>query len=458
MSASDAQPPAAEPPAAEPPAATLDVQVDDKGPCSRTVHIRVPASRVDKEIEETFRNVERAVAFPGFRPGKAPRRLVEARLGDKVLAEVKERLVQAALDEAIDAKKLQPVGPGRLDGEKVNLARGSDLVFDVDLDVRPEFALPKLEELRVVKPRIEVTEADVDAEIERLREERATTADAGDEPLAEHGIATLHVEIRVGEETVLSADDVEWQHPSSILGGMLVEGLPETMLGKKKGEGATFHEKLPQDYRDEKWRGADAEIVLRIDGVQRVDFPALDEAFAKEMDYDTVDEMRAELRKELDRSRAARAEKALDDAIVDALLQAVPFDVPPSLLASEAQRVLGRYEVELRRQGIPEEQMGPQLAEARARAEERVRHDLRASFLLDRVASDRKVLATENEVRQEIAAMAARYNRTVPEMEDYMERNRLVGSVRAEIRERKTVRALREIVKIDEPAAPETKE
>ncbi len=430
----------------------LDVQIEDAGPCSKVLRIKVPASRVDHEIEETFKNVQKAVAFPGFRPGKAPRKLVEARLGERVMGEVLERLVQAVYDEVLDSTKLHTVGSPRLK-DQPHLAKGADLALAIDVDVRPEFALPKLEELTVTRPVVEVSDADVEVEIKRLRDARATASDAGDEPIAEHGIASLHVRLDVDGKTVVDAPDVEWQHPADSLGGMAVPGLAAALLGKKRGETAEVTTKLADDFREEEHRGKTATIRLTVEGVQHVVYPAVDDAFAAEMDYDSLDDMRAEIRKDLAKKAAGAAERALDGAIADALLAAVPFEVPPSLVASESDRMLKRYEMQLRQQAVPEESIAKLVAEAKSQAETRVRRDLRVSFLLDKIATERKVLVTENETRQEVAAIAARYERTVPEMEDYMERNRLLPALRGELRDRKTLALLRSIVKVVEPAA-----
>jgi trigger factor len=431
-------------------APALDVQVEDAGPCSKVLKIKVPASRVDHEIEETYKNVVKSVQFPGFRPGKAPRKLVEAKLGDRVMQEVLERLVQSAYDEAVDSTKLKTVGAPRLKGDPPHLHRGEDLALAIDVDVRPEFQLPKLEELTAKKPVVAVTDADVEAEIKRLRDERATVADAGDEPLAENGIATLHVKIVVDGETVVDAGEVEWQHPSDVLGGMLVENLASSLLGKKKGDVVQLATPLPQDFRDEKHRGKTAQIELRVDGVQRVTFPAIDDAFAAEMDYESVDEMKGELKKELEKRASAHVERLTDEAVSEALLAAVPFDVPPSLVAAETERMLKKYEMQLRQQAVGEDQIGGLVAEARAQAETRVKRDLRLSFLLDKIAGERKVLVTENEVRQEVGAIAGRYEKSAADMEDYMERNRLLPALRSELRDRKTLAELRKIVRIED--------
>jgi trigger factor len=433
-------------------APALDVQVEDAGPCSKVLKIKVPASRVDREIEETYKNVQKAVQFPGFRPGKAPRKLVEARLGERVMQEVLERLVQTVYDEAVDSTKLKTIGNPRLK-DPAPIARGADYHLSIDVDVRPEFEIPKLEELTATRPAVVVSDSDVEAEIKRLRDERATVADAGEDPLAEHGVATLHVKISVEGESIIDAGDVEWQHPSDVLGGMLIEGLASGLVGKKKGDLASFKEKLPADFRDEKFRGKEAQIELRVDGVQRVTLPPIDDAFAAEMDFDSLDEMKADLKKDLERRAAVHVERLTDEAVAEALLAAAPFDVPPSLVEAESGRMLNRYEMQLRQQGVDEATLPKLIEEAQSQAQTKVKHDLRLSFLLDKIAHEKKILVTENETRQELAAMAARYQKSLPEMEEYMERNRLLPSLRSELRDRKTLAELRKIVKVVEAPA-----
>lgn len=429
-------------------------QIEQTGPCSRKLSIRVPASRVDSEFEAALKNVMGAVQFQGFRQGKAPRKLVEARLGDRVLAEVKERLVQVTVQEAVDEHKLQVVGSPRLDFEGVKIARGAELAFDIVVDVRPVFDLPKLEEISVTRPDLTVTEKQVDDEIDRLRMERATVAEAGDEAIRAHGITTLAVKITAGEETIVDATDVEWQLGTDVLGGMLINGLNDGLLGKKKGDTVEFRQALPADFREEKFRGVEAAISIRIDAVQHVTLPEVTDEWAKEMDYDDVAEMRAETRKKLERSAEANKDRALDEAIVGALLTAVPFDVPPSLVTSETERMLRRYEMQLRQQGIPEQDIALQLQQMIGAAATKVTHDLRASFLLEKIATERKVFVTENEMRAEIGRIAARYERTANEMEEYFQSQNMLSALRGELRERKTVGELRSLVKVTEPASP----
>lgn len=433
----------------------VQAQIEETGPCSRLLRIRVPQSRVDSEIESTFRTVEKNVAFPGFRAGRAPRRMVESKLGGQVLAEVKERLVQAAVDETIEAHSLQAIGSPRMDYERFQLTRGAEFSFEVTIDVRPAFEVPDLATLRVTRPDLSVKEADVDREVETLRESRATIADAGDEPVREKDVVILSVKIESGGETVVDASDVEWQVAGDVLGGMQIDGLAAAVTGKRRGESAEFTQKLPDDFTDEARRGQDAKITISIKSAQHVTLPELTEDWAKEMDYDGVADMRAEMRRKLERRAAQNRDSALDGAIVAALLGAVPFAVPPSLVSSETSKMLRRYEAQFRRQGVPEQDIETQLRAMVGSAAGKVRDDLRTSFLLDRIASDRKVFVTENEMRQEIARIGAGYERNPAEMEAALEKQGVLGALRAELRERKTLAALRSIVQIVEPdAAP----
>jgi trigger factor len=233
---------------------------------------------------------------------------------------------------------------------------------------------------------------------------------------------------------------------------MPVENLASSLLGKKKGESVSLKATLSADFRDERFRGKEADLEVRLDSVQRVTFPAIDDAFAAEMDYDSLGEMQGEIRKDLEKRLAAQLDRRTDDAVAESLLVAVPFDVPPSLVEAESGRMLRRYEMQLRQQGIGEELLPKLVGEAKSQAETKVVRDLRLSFLLDRIATERKVFVTENEVATEVAGVAARYQKSAPEMEEYMERNGLLPALRAELRDRKTLSELRKVVKVVDAA------
>ncbi len=430
---------------------SLAVEIEDAGPCSKKFRITVPAERVDREIEDTFKNVQKAVQFKGFRPGKAPRRLVEAKLGERVLSDVRERLVKTAVEEAVKDSELQTVGEADADWTSITVEKGNDLTFEVTVDVRPEFELPALDTIEVERPVLAVTDEVVEREIDRLRMERASAEDAGDSPLEEAGLATLAIVLRCDGETIVEESGIEWAHPSDMLGGIHVEGMATGLLGRKKGDTAQFTLTLPDNFRDDALRGRDATIDLTLESVQKVTLPELNDAFAAELDYDDVEELRDDIRTRLERQAETQSERALDESIVEAVLAKTPLELPPSLVRRETGRMLARYQTQLRQDGHPDDHIREELAKAHAEAETRVLRDLRASFVLDRIATERKVFATESEVQQEIARMAASYDRTTDEMEDHMLENGLMSSLRASIRERKTIGELRGLVTIIEP-------
>jgi trigger factor len=434
----------------------LSVAVETAGPCTRVLSITVPPERVDKEIEDTFKNVLQHVQFPGFRTGKAPRRLVEAKLGDRVLAEVKDRLVRTAADEAIKQEDIEPVGETQLDFEEIELAKGKELAFSVRLDVKPEFDLPELSAVKVERPGLAVSEEDVDGEIERLRYEQASVADGEEgDTIGEHDVAELEVTLSCEDDKIVDAEPLQWSPPSNLLGGMKIEGFSDALSGQAAGHEATFTVQLPDDFREETQRGKDAEVLVKVTKIQKVTLPEVDDAFVEAMDYDDLDEMRGDVRKQLERRLEAEADRRLDDAILDALRAATPFHVPPSLVKSEQVRVLRRFEMNLRQEGLPEEAIVERVLEAKEEAEGMVTRNLQGSFILERIAADRKVLVTENEVAQELMTMASRYNRTAAEMQEYVERNGLLQALRGSLKERKTLRELRDVLDIVDAAPQE---
>ena len=188
---------------------------------------------------------------------------------------------------------------------------------------------------------------------------------------------------------------------------------------------------------------------IKVQDVKRHVLPELDEELAKDLDYDSVEELREEVQEQVERKAEAEASEATDRLIVDALIEAAPFELPEDVVKEEISQRLDRTQATLRMRGAGEEEVEKKLAEARVDERAVVEREFRSGFLLDTIAKKEKVFVTENEVKERIAQMAASYNRSPEEMEEYLEQRNLLGSVRGSMREQKVMKLLRNKVKIE---------
>jgi trigger factor len=429
--------------------APIAAVVEDAGPCRKRLKITVPAERVREEVDRAFLDVIRHARVPGFRPGHLPRKVAEMRYGAEVRDEVKGNLLEKAFGEVVEREGLSPIGAPDLKGAEEALDPEKPFEFEVTLEVRPEFDIPDLKSVSVRRVPAKVEESDVDQAVEGFRLDRAELRPAEDGAVAVRDVIVLDAAVLVEGAEVVSAENVQVRHPSDVVAGIQVPGFSTAVLGKKSGEAVSMPVTLPPHFRDPKHAGKAAELRVTVRDVKRFHMPDLDEAFAKSLDFDSVDELRSEARKFVAREKEAEAEKALDAAILDAILEKAPIPLPEGIVHREIGQVLQRYRADLHMQGAPEEAIEAKLAEIQGDAKEHVEREFRVSFLVDALAKRKGIFVTEGEVAEQVGLMAARYRRPPEEMRRYLEQRDLMAPMRSRLRERKVLDGLRKEVRIE---------
>jgi len=193
-------------------------------------------------------------------------------------------------------------------------------------------------------------------------------------------------------------------------------------------------------------------VEVAVREVKRQVLPALDDAFAAKLDFETLGELREDVRQQVAREAEHGAKEETDRRIVDALLAASPFEIPEDLVAKVTHQRLGRLQAVLQMQSATEEEVDRKLAEASAAERTVVERDFRSSLLMDAVAKKEKIFVTETEVEEQVARMAAAYHRTVEEMEEYLDQQDMISSIRGRMREEKVMEFLRKAVKVEASA------
>jgi trigger factor len=427
----------------------VDAQVEDAGPCRKRIRVTVPAERVREEIDQAFQDLMRHAQVPGFRPGHLPRKVAEMRFGRALRREVKGGLLEKAFGEVLEARSLVPIGRPDLSGGEEDLDASKPFAFEVTVEVRPEVAIPDLKGLSVKRPVVPVTEADVDEAVEGLRLDRAELHPAEDGIVAERDVVVLDAAVLVGGERILDAENLQYRHPSEVVAGVAAPGVAKAILGKKRDEELTVGTTLPANFRIPEHAGKEAELRLAVRDVKRFHLPALDAEFAKALDFESVEDLRAQARKAVEREKAAEAEKLLDDALLDAVLARAPIALPENIVKNEIGQVLARYQADLHLQGAPPEAIEERLAKVQGEAASHVEREFRVMFLVEEFAKRRGFFVTEGEVDEQIQLMAGLYGRTPDDMRNYLEQRDLLPSLRDRLRKRKVLEALRKEAAIE---------
>ncbi|MGH7162102.1 MAG: trigger factor, partial [Planctomycetota bacterium] len=394
--------------------AAIQFTVEPAGPCRKRVKVTIPHGRVAEEFDKSYKQWIKSVPIPGFRPGKAPRKLVEKRYGEQVTEEVKRALLDAAYEEALVKNNLSPISEPEVDAEKIDLSPEKELGFDFTVTVKPEFELPDLKGIGVDAPSAEPTEAEIDASILALRKRKATLRPVEGEAVEEGDVVTLHFHAKAGGEEVLHHDNLLYEVGSRFLGGLVAEGLDEALAGKKAGATVEAKAFVPAHEEGHPLAGMDLSVTAEVMDHKRPQVPALDANLAAAYDFESLDALLDAVRSDVRTRKERDRERAIEDAALAQLVGKLDFELPQDLIAREAEDLARRAAYEMQMRGEPEEEVAKKAAELRARRGDETARELKAFFVLDRIAEKERILVTETEVREAIAILAA-YNEKSPE-------------------------------------------
>jgi len=396
------------------------------------LHVVVSAPEFERAIDAAFRKLAHEVRIPGFRPGKAPRRLLEARLGGDM---AREQALQDALPEyyvkAIDEHDVDVIAPPEI--EITAGQENGDVEFDAVVEIRPQVKLLGYDELRVEVPFTPVSDEDVDKQVDALRERFADLADS-EFPLVDEAYATIDVAGTIDGEAVegLTASDFLYRVGS----GMVVDELDDQLRGTKPGAILEFTATLPERFGDLAESEANFRVIVK-EAKQKVLPEITDEWASEASEFETVDELRADIRKRVETMQRLQAQMALRDKVLDAAADLVPIEAPPTLIDSETRRRVEDLAHRLSHQGASLEQylemtgQEPQafIDEIRVGAARAVLADL----ALRAVVAQEGVTASDEEVDAELAQIAERTEQKLAKVRRELERSGALEAVRSDV-------------------------
>ena len=370
------------------------------------VTVEVPFSELGPELDKAYQALAQQINIPGFRRGKAPRQLIDARVGrGPVLEQVVNDMLPTRYGQAIEELDIKALGQPNIDITK--LEDGNVIEFVAEVDVRPEFDLPDFSDISVEVPALGSTEERIDHELEHLRERfgslKTVDREAGDEDFI-----TLNLSATVDGEEIEDAkvEDMSYRVGS----GDLIEGLDDAVKGLKADESATFTSKLVfGEYADK-----DAEVTVTVTAVKERELPELDDDFAQmASEFDTVEELRADLASGAEESAKAEQAASIREEVLKVALEKTQFPLPASVVDeqvnAQVQQLMGQlggdealFEKLLEAQGTSREEFNEQ---TRTSAEEAVRTQL----FLDVLAEKEEPEVTQDELNDHIVFTARRY-------------------------------------------------
>src|SRR3954454_2333829 len=418
------------------------------------LHVAVPADEFERAIDAAFKKLAAEVRVPGFRPGKAPRRLLEARFGSEA---ARDQALRDALPEyyveAVTENDVDPIAPPDIDitaGEE-----SGDVEFDAVVEVRPVVELQDYLGLRVEVPTPAVTDEIVDTQLDALRDRFADLEDSS-RPLAEGDFAEIDIKGYVHDEAIdaLTATDYLYEVGS----GLLVPKLDEELTGKRPGDILKFNDKLPERFGER--AGEDVSFQVLIKETKRKVLPEVTDEWASEVsEFDTVDDLRADIRKRLELVNTVQAQVAARDKVLDATADLVTIDLSDALVQSEMEQRLHDIAHRLEAQGVTIQQYlqatGMEEQAFVQQVREAAERGVRADLALRAVGAQEGIVATDEELDDEVARLAERLEEKPTKVRRDLERRGILEAVRSDIARGKTLRYLVDHAEVvDEAGSP----
>jgi len=378
----------------------MEFEVTDRksSGAERRLRISISAASVSDARERAAGRVAKQVRIPGFRPGKAPAAVVRKQYADAIRQEALEALMREAYLRVIEAEKLDPVTQPH--AHDVAYKDGEPLTFELHCEVRPSVELARVEGFRVARPAGVVTDDMVNAQVEQLRDQKAIWTPEEGRP-AEGDLVTVHLSVTSAEAP---AEGKEYR---LVLGaGQVIPAIEELIMELVPGGSVERPVKWPDDFPDEAQRGKSKTVRVALTDVKRKSLPALDDSLARELgDFETLDALRAAVKTDLSAQAEREADATVRGQLLDQILSANTFDVPPSWV----KQLTGAY---AKAYQVPEQEIEKFVEEFKPAAERQVRRDV----VIDRIAEQEKLVATEKDVDDKIAEMAEKRGAKVGEV------------------------------------------
>ena len=405
----------------------MAVQVETLEKLERRITLTLAAETINGEIETRLKRLSRTVKADGFRPGKVPMSVVTQRYGYSVQYEVVNDRVGQAFSEAATEAKLRVAGQPRI-AQKDQAPEGH-MAFDATFEIYPEVTLGELSGAEVERVSTEVTEAAIDRTVEILRKQRRTF---GLRPAAESAVETDRVTIdfegKIDGEPFSGGAADAFQF---VIGeGQMLEQFDQAVRGMKVGESKTFPLQFPSDYQGKDVAGKEADFLVTVKKIEAANLPVVDEAFAKALGIKegTVDGLRADVKKNLEREVKFRVLARNKGAVMETLSQTAQLELPNALVAAENDRLIESARADLKQRGVKDAETAPIPADIfKPQAERRVRLGLVVAELV----RAHSLQAKPEQLQKHIEELSQSYEKPADVMRWYLSDRKRMAEVEA---------------------------
>jgi trigger factor len=428
------------------------IKIEDAGPATKKVVVEIPAERIAKKLEEQYKELRAQAAIPGFRPGHAPQKLVEKRFGEEVKEQVRRALISESYGQAVEKNSLQVIGEPEFDNpdDIKALPDSGGLSYSFQVEVQPDIKLPDLTNLKVRKPKVEVTDDNVNQAMQNLREQQGMLVPVEDRGIEnrDHIIGDIH--IKLDGNVIAHQHDSQLQSRPGRINGIDVPDLDKKLEGAKGGEKRSFKVQVPETHPEEQIRGKEVEIEVAVKDIKKLELREIDEEFLTELGFENEQQLRDALQEQMVERINFDVANAMREQVYKHLLDNTPIDLPTKLSDRQEQRIVSRRAVDLMMKGVPREQVEANIERLRGGAKDEAIKELKLFFILEKIAADQGTDVGEDELNGRVAMLAAQRGVRPEKLRQQMAKDGTLANMYIQMREQKAVDKLLETAQIEE--------
>lgn len=444
------------------------VEAQDIGTLRKSLRITVPEKIIADHLEHNYTELMHDALVPGFRKGRAPRKLIEKRFGGEVRESLTSSMVGQSYFAVIENEKLDVLGDPLFvitagDSTKLmdidealqhlKLPSSGDFVYACEVELKPTFELPALENIPVRQPRIEITDAMVEEQLLHRRKLRGRMEPVADGAAEKNDTIVADVVLRVDGESIKQEDNVTLAVRPSSVEGIPLTDLDTVLTGVRPGQSVTADCTIPPDFERPDLRGKKGQFTFKIHEIKRLVPESLAD-FLTSWGFESEADARTYFREQLEAERDELVDRARRAQIEGYLLDHTTLDLPEQFSNRQIQRAVARKVIDLQQRGVPQGDIEARIDALRTSAGTEALAELKLSFILEKAAEQLGITVTDEEVNTEIARIARRYNRRFDRIRDDLQGHGLLDQLVEQIRQSKCVDVLLEKAQAVDGAEP----
>jgi len=414
----------------------MNVNIENTSALRRKMTIEIEPDEINRELDRAYNELKRSVVLKGFRPGHAPRPLLERFFGDQVRGDVTQKLVKEYTEKALEENSLTPVIPPEIVTEETDLKRA--LKFSAVFDLKPELQVKDYQDLKVQTPEIKVTEEEVDVELARMRERRGVLKKVeGRTTVAENDFVVAAFEAFEDGKAVegTKVDD----RLLKVSKETLAHGLDEVLLGAEAGSEVRKPRSYPADYVEKEIAGKNVEWRATVKEIYSHVVPELDAEFAKDEGFDDLDALRAKAREVLEMRARNEANGRARQGLLDLIIERNPVELPESLVARETHNVEHELAQSFEATGMSHEDAHARARENADDIKTRAEKRSRSALIVDAIADQENIHITDDDVAERIGQMVTYSGRAREQMAEHYRSEENRAALKQVMRREKTL-------------------